>query len=69
MDGLMYILSTGGQWRRSRRTRRRRAHSHDYFDLWTYDGTLEDIHHALYVMQLELEELEHAGIEKAEQLF
>jgi hypothetical protein len=30
---------------------------------------LEDIHHALYVMQLELEELEHAGIEKVDQLF
>jgi len=22
---------------------------YDYFDLWTYDGTLENIHHALYV--------------------
>ena len=22
---------------------------YDYFDLWTYDGTLETIHHALYV--------------------
>ena len=33
---------------RSRRTWRRRAHSHDSFDLWTYDGTLEDIHRALY---------------------
>ena len=21
---------------------------YDYFDLWTYDGTLERIHHALY---------------------
>jgi transposase len=30
VDGLMYTLSTGGQWRRSRRTRRRRAQPHDY---------------------------------------
>jgi hypothetical protein len=22
---------------------------HDYFDLWDYDGTLERIHHTLYV--------------------
>ena len=22
---------------------------YDYFDLWTYDGTLGNIHHALYV--------------------
>ncbi len=39
---------------RSRRTWRRRAHSHNSFDLWTYDGTLEDIHHALYVKRREM---------------
>jgi glucose/arabinose dehydrogenase len=39
---------------RSRRTWRRRAHSHDSFDLWTYDGTLEDIHHALYVKRRQM---------------
>jgi transposase len=37
----MYILSTGCQWRKST--------IYDYFDLWTYDGTLERIHHALYL--------------------
>ena len=25
------------------------APSHDYLDLWSYDGTLDRIHHALYV--------------------
>ena len=38
VNGLMYILSTGCQWR-----------AHDYFDLWSWDGTLNRIHHALYV--------------------
>ncbi len=49
VNGLMYILSTGCQWRASpERPRRRKALVYDYFDLWTYDGTLERIHHALY---------------------
>src|SRR5262245_47490728 len=26
-----------------------RSTLHDYFDLWTWDGTLDRIHHALYV--------------------
>jgi hypothetical protein len=29
-----------------------------YFDLWTYDGTLEDIHHALYVKCREQAQME-----------
>src|SRR5262245_58783167 len=28
---------------------------HDYLDLWNWDGTLERIHHALYVAVLEQE--------------
>jgi hypothetical protein len=27
---------------------------HDYFDLWAWDGTLDRIHHALYVQCREL---------------
>ncbi len=42
VNGLMYILSTlAVSGARSRKTCRRRARSYDYFDLWTYDGTLE----------------------------
>src|SRR6202030_4696354 len=26
-----------------------RSTLHDYFDLWSWDGTLDSIHHALYV--------------------
>jgi len=29
------------------------VHASDYFDLWTYDGTLENIRHALYVRDRE----------------
>src|SRR5713101_359722 len=48
VNGLMYILSTGCQWRAIPKDLPPRSSVHDYFDLWTYDGTLEQIHHALY---------------------
>jgi len=44
----MYVLSTGCQWRAIPRTCHAQ-HVHDYFDLWAWDGTLDRIHHALYV--------------------
>jgi transposase len=31
-----------------------RSTVHDYFDLWAWDGTLDRIHHALYVQCREL---------------
>ena len=31
---------------------------YDYFDLWTYDGTLQRIHHALYEQCREREQRE-----------
>ena len=49
VDGLMYILSTGCQWRALPKDLPPRSTVHDYFDLWSWDGTLERIHHALYV--------------------
>lgn len=49
MNGLMYILSTGCQWRAIPKDLPPRSTLFDYFDLWTYDGTLDRIHHALYV--------------------
>ena len=49
VNGLMYILSTGCQWRAIPKDLPPKSTIYDYFDLWTYDGTLEDIHHALYV--------------------
>jgi transposase len=49
VNGLMYILSTGCQWRALPKDLPARSTLHDYLDLWSYDGTLERIHHALYV--------------------
>jgi transposase len=45
----MYILSTGGQWRAIPKDLPPKSTIYDYFHVWTYDGTLEDIHHTLYV--------------------
>src|SRR5258705_5104445 len=49
MNGIMYILSTGCQWRAIPKDLPPRSTVHDYLDLWSYDGTLDRIHHALYV--------------------
>jgi transposase len=49
VNGLMYILSTGCQWRSIPRDLPARSTLHDYFDLWSYDGTLDRLHEALYV--------------------
>jgi transposase len=49
VNGLMYILSTGCQWRAIPKDLPPRSTLYDYFDLWTWDGTLDHIHHALYV--------------------
>src|SRR5436190_10381036 len=49
MNGIMYVLSTGCQWRAIPKDLPPRSTVHDYLDLWSYDGTLDRIHHALYV--------------------
>ena len=48
VNGLMYVLSTGCQWRAVPKDLPPKSTIYDYFDLWTYDGTLQRIHHALY---------------------
>ena len=48
MNGLMYTLSTGCRWRAIPKNLPPKSTIYDYFDLWTYDGTLNRIHHALY---------------------
>jgi transposase len=50
VNGIMYVLSTGCQWRYVPKDLPPRSTLHDYLDRWSYDGTLEQIHHALYVM-------------------
>ena len=49
VNGLMYVLSTGCQWRAIPRDLPPRSTLYDYFDLWGWDGTLERIHETLYV--------------------
>lgn len=49
VNGLMYILSTGCQWRAIPKDLAPRSTVYDYFDRWSWDGTLERIHHVLYV--------------------
>src|SRR3954470_4207112 len=49
MNGIMYILSTGCQWRAIPKDLPPRSTGHHFLDLWSYDGTLDRIHHALYV--------------------
>ena len=49
MDGLMYILGTGCQWAAIPKDLAPRSTVHHYFSLWTWDGTLDRLHHALYV--------------------
>jgi transposase len=58
VNGLMYILSTGCQWRAIPKDLPPRSSVYDYFDLWTYDGTLERIHHTLYQQCREREQRE-----------
>ena len=49
VSGLMYILSTGCQWRALPKDLPPRSTLWGYFDRWDWDGTLERLHHALYV--------------------
>jgi transposase len=49
MNGVMYVLSTGCQWRYIPKDFPPRSTLHDYFTWWNCDGTLNRIHHALYL--------------------
>ena len=54
----MYILSTGCQWAALPKDLPPRSTVNDYFRRWDWDGTLDRIHHALYVRCRELAEAE-----------
>jgi transposase len=49
VNGVMYVLGTGCQWRALPKDLPPRSTVHDYLSLWSWDGTLDRIHHALYV--------------------
>jgi transposase len=58
VNGLMYVLSTGCQWASLPKDLPPRSTVNDYFRRWDYDGTLDRIHHALYVRCRELADRE-----------
>ena len=49
MDGVMYILSTGCQWRYLPKDFPPSSTVHGYFIWWQCDGVLDRIHDVLYV--------------------
>ena len=49
VNGVMYVLSTGCQWRYLPKDLPPKSTVHDYLTRWSYDGTIERMHHALYV--------------------
>ena len=49
VNGLLDVLGTGCQWRAIPKDLPPRSTLHGYFLRWEWDGTLERIHHALYV--------------------
>jgi transposase len=48
VNGLMYILGTGCQWRDIPKDLPPRSTIHDYLVRWDYDGTLKRMHQTLY---------------------
>ena len=49
LNGIFYVLWTGCQWEALPKDLPPKSTVWEYFNLWTCDGTLERIHHALYV--------------------
>lgn len=58
VNGVMYVLSTGCQWRYIPTDLPPRSTVHSYFCQWSYDGTLDKIHHTLYVKCRERDDAE-----------
>ena len=50
LDGLMYVLSTGCQWRALLKHSPPRSTVNHYFCRWQQDGMLDRLHHSLYVL-------------------
>lgn len=48
LNGILYVLSTGCQWRYIPKDLPPRSTLHDYLQRWDYDGTLAKIHYTLY---------------------
>jgi transposase len=48
VNGLLYVLRTGCQWRAIPKDLPPKSTVYDYFNLWDWDGTLHRIHATLY---------------------
>lgn len=55
LQGVLYVLETGCQWRHLPKDFPPRSTVWEYFDLWRYDGTLDRIHETLYLALREAE--------------
>ena len=55
LNAIFYVLSTGCQWQALPKDLPPKSTAHYYFTLWDWDGTLERLHHALYVATRERE--------------
>lgn len=56
LNAMLYVLTTGCQWRQLPKDFPPRSTVHDYFIDWHGDGTLARVHHALYTQARLLEE-------------
>jgi transposase len=55
LNAIFYVLSTGCQWQALPKDLPPKSTAHHYFMLWEWDGTLERLHHALYLATREQE--------------
>ena len=53
LNAIFYVLSTGCQWQALPKDLPPKSTAHHYFGLWDWDGTLDRLHHALYVQTRE----------------
>jgi len=53
LNAIFYVLSTGCQWPALPKDLPPKSTVWDYFSLWEWDGTIERIHHALYLAERE----------------
>ena len=53
LNGLFYVLSTGCQWQALPKDLPPKSTVWDYLSLWDWDGTIERVHHALYIAERE----------------
>ena len=49
LNAIFYVLATGCQWQALPKDLPPKSTVWDYLDLWEWDGTIDRIHHVLYV--------------------